>query len=86
MIEDRLDSRLQSNADLDEPKGLAQRWKSNRRDMEAAAFDNIADQIEAGLLRISGDPTAADVVDRLRGRAEGTRNGTDRMHRRRTPQ
>jgi hypothetical protein len=84
VLEDRIDSRLQADADLsvdEPPQGLADRWKMNRREMEAAVFDNIADQIEAGLLKVRG-VKKADVVDRLRGRADGTREGTDRMKRR----
>lgn len=86
MLEDRIDSRLQADSDLsaeEPPQGLADRWKMNKREMEAAVFDSIADQIEKGLLKIRGAADADDVVDRLRGRANGTREGTDRMKRRR---
>lgn len=77
MLDDRLDLRLSEVAD---PTSLANRWKQTKRTREAAAFDDVADQIEAGLLKIRG--TEADgVVGRLRTRAENTRRGTDR-HRR----
>lgn len=84
MLEDRIDSRLQADPDLnadEPPQGLADRWKMNKREMEAAVFDSIADQIEAGLLKIRG-AKKDDVADRLRTRADGCREGTDRMKRR----
>jgi len=84
VLEDRIDSRLQADPDLnadEPPQGLADRWKMNRRQMEAAVFDSVADQIEAGLLKIRG-AKKDDVVERLRGRADGTREGTDRLKRR----
>lgn len=83
MLEDRIDSRLQADPDLsadEPPQGLADRWKMNKREMEASTFDSIADQIEAGLLKIRG-LTSDEVIDRLRGRADGCREGTDRMKR-----
>lgn len=83
MLEDRIDPRLQADEPGEPPSGLADRWKMNRREREAAVFDDVADQIEEGLLRVSGvDP--ADVVERLRTRAEKTRDGKDRMRRRRS--
>jgi hypothetical protein len=83
VLEDRIDSRLQADPDLsadEPPQGLADRWKMNKREMEASTFDSIADQIEAGLLKIRG-LKSDEVIDRLRGRADGCREGTDRMKR-----
>jgi hypothetical protein len=83
VLEDRIDSRLQADPDLnadEPPQGLADRWKMNKREMEASTFDSIADQIEAGLLKIRG-LKEGEVIDRLRGRANGCREGTDRMKR-----
>jgi len=84
VLEDRIDSRLQGDAELsadEPPQGLADRWKMNKREMEASVFDSVADQIEAGLLKISGASSADEAIDRLRGRANGCREGTDRMKR-----
>lgn len=75
-LEDRLDPRL---SDPGSP-GIADRWKQVRRERDAEVFDSVADQIEAGLLRIRGtDPDA--VKERLRTRADGVREGTDRLRR-----
>lgn len=76
MLEDRLDPRLQEP----DVASLADRWKQNKRNREAQAFDDVADQIEQGLLKVRGVPKT-DVLDRLRERADKTRKGQDR-HRR----
>lgn len=80
-LEDRLDERLVEPSAEDGPLGLAERWKLNRRQRDAAIFDEIADQIETGLLKIKGPPPNK-VVARLRERAEGVRAGTDKLRRR----
>jgi len=80
-LEDRLDDRL-DGAPGDGSLSLSKRWKQNQREQEAAVFESIADQIEQGLLKIKGEAKPDDVAARLRKRAEGTRNGTDRMRRR----
>lgn len=77
MLEDRLDPRLEPGA---KQPGLAERWQRVKRERDAARFDEVADQIEKGLLRVSGrEPDA--VVQHLRGRADGVRSGTDRLRR-----
>jgi hypothetical protein len=81
VLEDRVDERIVKEA---EPPALAARWKTTARNRDAAAFDAVADQIEAGLLKVRGvEPES--VVTRLRTRAEGVREGTDRYRRRSVP-
>jgi hypothetical protein len=72
-LEDRLDPRLQNASSSS--GGLAARWKSTKRERAAASYDSVADMIEAGLVRIRGaDPD--EVIGRLRGKADGTRDGS----------
>jgi hypothetical protein len=60
---------------MTDPVGLARRAAANRREIEAQAFDAVADAIESGRLTIRGTAEPEPVRDRLRDKARRSRSG-----------
>jgi hypothetical protein len=59
----------------DRSEALSSRWAKTRREREAVRYEEVAQQIAEGRLKISGTATAAGVEARMLDKAKRVRNG-----------